>query len=35
MKWDFKFSFGAEFKQEFGLLPFIYQKSVESREMCF
>ncbi len=30
-----KFSFGAEFKRKFGLLPFIYQKSVKSREMCF
>lgn len=30
-----KFSFGAEFKQEFGLLLFIYQKSVELHEICF
>lgn len=30
-----KFSFGAEFKREFGLLLFIYQKSVELHEICF
>ena len=30
-----KFSFGAEFKREFGLLLFINQKSVESHEIYF
>ena len=35
MKRGFKFSFGAEFKREFGLLPFINQKSVESTKFAF